>query len=114
MQLFPGFLIIALAIFGDTPAWGAWLFAVLLPIALVLRVRQRIVVDETGVEVTILKTRRIPWADVQGFGSGTGWMGGTIVWTSSGPVRSIAPCSWWGGRPSDGQLALLEAIRVRH
>ena len=113
LQLFPGLLIICLAVFGDSPMWGAWLFVVLLPIALVLRLRQRLVVDDTGVTVTILRTRRIPWADVQGFSRGSGWMGGTNVLTAAGSVRSVAPCSWWGGRPSADQIALLEDIRVR-
>ena len=112
--LFPGLLIILLSVYGDFPVWGAWLFAALLPIALVLRLRQRLVADDTGVAVTILRTREISWVDVRGFNRGSGWMGGTIVLTAAGPVRSVAPSSWWGGRPSADQVALLERIRLDH
>lgn len=112
-HLFPGVLIILLSVYGRSPVWGAWLFGVLLPIVLVLRLRQRLVVDETGVTVTILRTRRIPWEDVRGF-SRAGGQGGTFIATPTGRVRSVAPCSLWGGAASADQLALLERIRHEH
>ena len=33
----------------------------------ILRLRQLLVLEEDRLEVTVLRTRRIPWADVQGF-----------------------------------------------
>ena len=74
----------------------------------ILRLRQLLVLEEDRLEVTVLRTRRIPWADVQGFEAGSTLRGGTQIQTSSGVVHSIAPCSWWGGPAA---AADIEALR---
>ena len=82
----------------------------------VLRMRQLTVLTDEHVEVTVVRTRRIPWADIEGFEAGSGMRGGTIVHTSGGDVHAISPCSWWGGpaSPSDLEtLARMLASRAR-
>lgn len=91
------------------PSDGTALFVVLVAFGFAaLRLRQLLVLREDHLEVTVLRTRRIPWADIQGFESGTTLRGGTQIQTTAGVVHSIAPCSWWGG-PADA--ADIEVLR---
>lgn len=91
------------------PSEDTWVvvlvFTVLYAVA---RLRQLLVLTDEHLEVTVLRTRRIPWAQVQGFEAGSMFWGGTQILTSSGVVHSFTPCSWWGG-PADE--ADLEALR---
>ena len=99
------------------PSDGTWGFVVVfLTVFGVLRMRQLTVLTDEHVEVTVVRTRRIPWADIEGFEAGSGMRGGTIVHTSGGDVHAISPCSWWGGpaSPSDLEtLARMLASRAR-
>lgn len=99
------------------PSDGIWGFVIVfLTVFGVLRMRQLTVLTDEHVEVTVVRTRRIPWADIEGFEAGSGMRGGTIVHTSGGDVHAISPCSWWGGpaSPSDLEtLARMLASRAR-
>jgi hypothetical protein len=91
------------------PSAGTWrLVMVLIVVLLVIRIRQLLVLTDQHLEVTVLRTRRIPWDQVQGFEPGTTFRGGTQILTASGVVRSISPCSWWGG---PAEAADIEALR---
>jgi hypothetical protein len=91
------------------PSEGKWVFVVVFTILFgVIRLRQLLVLTDDHLEVTVFRTRRIPWAQVQGFEAGSTFRGGTQIETSSGVVYSIAPCSWWGG---PAEAADLEALR---
>ncbi len=91
------------------PSEGSWVFVVVFTVSFgVIRMRQLLVLTDEHLEVTVLRTRRIPWAQVQGFESGSMVRGGTQVQTASGVVYSIAPCSWWGG---PAEAADIEALR---
>ena len=91
------------------PSEGKWVFVVVFTLLFgVIRLRQLLVLTEEHLEVTVLRTRRIPWAQVQGFEAGSTLRGGTRIETSSGAVYSIAPCSWWGG---PAEAADLDALR---
>ena len=90
------------------PSDGTWGFVVVfLTVFGVLRMRQLTVLTDEHVEVTVVRTRRIPWADIEGFEAGSGMRGGTIVHTSGGDVHAISPCSWWGGPASPADLETL-------
>ena len=90
------------------PSDGTWGFVVVfLTVFGVLRMRQLTVLTDEHVEVTVVRTRRIPWADIEGFEAGSGMRGGTIVHTSGGDVHAISPCSWWGGPASPSDLETL-------
>ena len=99
------------------PSDGIWGFVIVfLTVFGVLRMRQLTVLTDEHVEVTVVRTRRIPWSDIQGFEAGSAMRGGTIVHTSGGDVHAISPCSWWGGpaSPSDLEtLARMLASRAR-
>ena len=91
------------------PSGSGWLLVVLGTVVFgSLRLRQLLVLDKDHLEVTVFRTRRVPWSEIRGFEAGTGMRGGTLIDTSDGPVHSIAPCSWWGGPavPAD-----LESLR---
>lgn len=91
------------------PSEGKWVFVVVSTILFgVIRLRQLLVLTDDHLEVTVFRTRRIPWAQVHGFDAGSTFRGGTQIETSSGPVYSIAPCSWWGG-PAEAED--IEALR---
>lgn len=94
---------------------GGWAFVVLfVALFTILRIRQLLVLQDDHIEVTVLRTRRIPWSQVQGFEAGTSLLGGTQIQTSSGVVHSIAPCSWWGGPAEEGDLETLRReLRAR-
>lgn len=91
-----------------------WTFVVLFLLFFgLIASRQRLVCTPEGVEVTFLRTQRIPWAQVRGFQAASNWRGGAYVLTTSGRVWSAAPGSWWGGPASDADLAALEGARPR-
>jgi len=91
------------------PSDGIWTVVVLFTVMFAaLRLRQLLVLADDHLEVTVFRTRRIPWAQVQGFEPGSTFRGGTQIQTSSGVVHSISPCSWWGG---PAQAADIEALR---
>ncbi len=91
------------------PSEGSWVFVVVFTVSFgVIRMRQLLVLTDEHLEVTVFRTRRIPWAQVQGFESGSTFRGGTQIQTASGVVYSIAPCSWWGG---PAEAADIEALR---
>ncbi len=95
------------------PSDGIWGFVlVFLTVFGVLRMRQLTVLTDEHVEVTVVRTRRIPWADIEGFEAGSGMRGGTIVHTSGGDVHAISPCSWWGGPASPSDLETLARMRA--
>jgi hypothetical protein len=77
---------------------------------LVLRLRQLLILAEDHLEVTVLRTRRIPWEKVQGFEAGSRLRGGTMILTDAGVVHSVAPCSRWGGPPAEADLATLHRM----
>lgn len=90
------------------PSEGAWAFVMLfIAIVVVLRLRQLLVLADEHLEVTVFRTRRIPWSEVEGFEPGSTFVGGTRIQTTSGVVHSIAPCSWWGGPALESDLEIL-------
>ena len=94
------------------PFDGAWLFVIMFVLVLMaLRMRQLTVLEEDHLAVTVVRTRRIPWVDIQGFEPGSRLRGGTVVRTTDGDVRAVAPCSWWGGPADPADLATLRRIR---
>jgi hypothetical protein len=91
------------------PTEGMWTFVVVFVVVFtVIRMRQLMVLTEDHLEITVFRTRRIPWAQVQGFEPGSTFRGGTQVRTASGTLYSIAPCSWWGG---PAEVADIEVLR---
>jgi len=113
-SIVPGLVIIVLALAGQFPLWFVAVFLVAIGLAFAMRARQKLVVDATGVTVTVIPPRHIPWHEVERFAAGSALLGGVVVHTTSGRVRSIAPCSWWGGAPTPGELELLEQLRRDH
>ena len=93
----------------------AWAFVALVVVLLgVLRLRQLLVLTDDHLEVTVIRTRRIPWSEVRGFEPGSSWRGGTRIQTSSGVVNSVSPCSWWGGPAAGADIETLRReARVR-
>ena len=90
------------------PSEDTWTFVVLFVVAFgLLRLRQLMVLAEDHLEVTVLRTRRIPWSEVQGFEPGSRFRGGTQVQTTSGVVWSVSPCSWWGGPANEADIETL-------
>ena len=90
------------------PSEGVWPFVVVvITLYAVIRMRQLMVLKADHLEVTVFRTRRIPWADVRGFEPGSMLTGGTRVLTSSGAVQSTSPCSWWGGPAEAADLDVL-------
>lgn len=101
-----GILLVWAALF---PSEGKWSFAlVFVALFAVLRLRQLLVLAEDHLEVTVFRTRRIPWSEVQGFEPGSTFRGGTQVQTTSGVVHSISPCSWWGGPADEADIETLK------
>jgi hypothetical protein len=72
-----------------------------------------LVLDPSGVTVTIYRARTVPWADVVRFEPGSNWMGGARIVTTGGVLRSRVPCSGMGLRARPDQIAQLEAFRLR-
>jgi hypothetical protein len=91
------------------PSEDKWFFVMFFTIVFgIIRLRQLLVLTDEHLEVTVFRTRRIPWAQVRAFEAGSTFRGGTQIETSSGVVHSISPCSWWGG---PAEAAALEALR---
>jgi hypothetical protein len=97
------------------PSEDTWLIVVLLIVVFaVLRLRQLMVLAEDHLEVTVIRTRRIPWSEVREFEPGSTWRGGTQIQTTSGVVHSVSPCSWWGGPAAEADIETLRReARVR-
>lgn len=76
----------------------------------IIRLRQLLVLHEDHISVTVLRTRRIPWSDIEGFSAGSSMRGGTLIQTTDGEVHSVAPCSWWGGPAAPADLETLQRI----
>ena len=90
------------------PSEGIWAFVIVVWLLItIVRLRQLLVLTDDHLEVTVFRTRRIPWAQVQGFEPGSTFRGGTQVLTASGVVHSVSPCSWWGGPADEGDLEVL-------
>lgn len=109
LLLLPASVAVLLALTADS---NVWLIAAILTGNVVLRLRQKTVLDNEGIEVTYLTKKRIPWREVAGFKATRGAGGGVTILTAAGPVRSAVPCSWWGGPPRPGQVEMLERIRL--
>lgn len=100
-----GIFAIAVIIVVPDRAFGfAMLFLFLFA---VVRLRQLLVLTDDHLEVTVLRTKQIPWAEVQGFEPGSSFRGGTRIQTTSGVVHSVSPCSWWGGPADESDLEVL-------
>lgn len=97
------------------PRPGSWTYVVVVVVLLgAIAARQRMVLTDEGVEVTLFGTRRIPWAQVRGFRAASHWRGGVYVLTQAGgQVWSPAPGRWWSGAASEADVAALEGIRAR-
>ncbi len=77
-----------------------------------LRLRQLLILEQDHLEVTVIRRRRIPWSEVEGFEPGSRFRGGTQILTSSGVVNSTSPCSWWGGPAEAADIETLRRIRA--
>lgn len=75
------------------------------------RSRQGVTVTTAGVACTRIGTRFIPWPEIRGFRPASRWRGGIWIDTTTWPVSSLAPCSWWGGPPNAAALRQLEALQ---
>ena len=90
------------------PTEGSWAFAIVVVfLYMILRLRQLMVLTDDHLEITVIRTRRIPWAQIEGFEPGSRLRGGTEVQTISGVVWSVSPCSWWGGPAEESDLEVL-------
>lgn len=79
-----------------------------------VRLRQLTVLTDSHVEVTVVRTRRIPWAEIESFEAGSALRGGTVIRTTSGTeVHAVAPCTWWGGPADEQDLEVLRRMQVR-
>jgi len=108
-------VVIAVGLALLVPGQSRLLLIVLVPFVLaMLRLRQLLVLTDDRLEVTVVRTRRIPWELVEGFEPAPAWRGGTLIRTSTGIVHSVAPCSWWGGPAAAEDLDNLERIRLSH
>ena len=99
-------VLIVLGLVFPSDATGLFVLVLVFGFA-ALRLRQLLILRDEHLEVTVLRTRRIPWADIQGFEPGTTLRGGTRIQTTTGVVHSIAPCSWWGGPANEADLEVL-------
>ena len=99
-------VLIVLGLVFPSDATGLFVLVLVFGFA-ALRLRQLLILRDDHLEVTVLRTRRIPWADIQGFEPGTTLRGGTRIQTSTGVVHSIAPCSWWGGPADEADIEVL-------
>lgn len=98
---------------GGMPRWVLVSFVVLLPVGFVMRRRIALVLDPSGVTVTVYRARTMPWSDVVRFEPGSPWVGGAHIITNGGVLRSRVPCSSMGLRARPDQIAQLEAFRLR-
>lgn len=102
------FLVVLGLVFSADGVWAFVLVAI--TVALVIRMRQLLVLGDDHVQVTVLRTRRIPWSQIEGFEAGSTLRGGTVIHTSEGEVWSVSPCSWWGGPANPQDLETLERL----
>lgn len=108
-------VVIAVGLALLVPGQSRLLLVVLVPFVLaMLRLRQLLVLTDERLEVTVVRTRRIAWDQVEGFQPAPAWRGGTLIRTASGTVHSVAPCSWWGGPAAAEDLETLERLRLSH
>jgi len=98
---------------GTMPSWVLVPFVVLLPVGFVMRRVLALVLDPSGVTVTIYRARTVPWSDVVRFEPGSNWVGGVRIVTTGGVLRSRVPCSSMGFQARPDQIAQLEAFRLR-
>ena len=112
IALVPAVLVLISWFLSDAPgaAWFPVLMVAIAAAGIAFRARQRLVLDGEGVAITVVRTRRLPWAQVERFEAASG--GGIRVVTAARSYRSPAPCSGWGGPATDAQVADLEAIRT--
>lgn len=97
------------------PFDGMWVFVVVfITFFGALRTRQLMILGDDCIEVTVMRTRRIPWSQIEGFESGSAMRGGTVIRTTEGDINSIAPCSWWGGPADARDLETLRRMRAAH
>ena len=99
--------------FARSGSWFAWVPVASLTLLFASIRRQRLLADERGVTVVVLRRRFVPWAEVSGFERASSGGAGVRVVTASGRVSSRAPTSWWGGPATPAQVATLERIRQR-
>lgn len=93
------------------PGDGVWPFVLLAAaVIMVIRMRQLMVLGDDHVKVTVLRTRRIPWSQIEAFEAGSTLRGGTLIRTSEGDVWSVSPCSWWGGPADPRDLETLQRL----
>ena len=79
-----------------------------------VRLRQITVLHEDHLEVTVFRTRRLPWSEIHGFEGGSAMRGGTLIETTDGPVHSSRPGAGRGVPPADLQtLRRQVALRTR-
>lgn len=104
--------LVLLALISPWPISWVYVVVFLLGYGLLTR-RGHLACTPEGVEVTVLVTRRIPWANTLGFTAGSWWRGGTHVLTTTGRIWSPVPASWWGGPATAADLAILEDARPR-
>ena len=105
-----------LVLFGLVfPFGGTWVFVIGFTfVYAVLRLRQLMVLTEEQIEVTVVRTRRIPWSSIEEFRPGATVQGGTVIRTADGQVHSVSPCSWWGGPADAADIETLNRILARH
>jgi hypothetical protein len=105
-----GILLLLGLIFPFNGVWAGVVLAI--AILATLRLRQLTVLGDEHVEVTVIRTHRIPWREIEGFDPGTSVRGGMVIRTADGEVQAVAPCSWWGGPASADDLETLERVRA--
>jgi len=92
---------------------GSGAFAMLfVALFAVLRMRQLVILGEDHLQVTVLRTHRIPWTEVEDFQPASGLRGGTRIQTANGVVHAVAPCSWWGGPADEADIETLRRVRA--
>lgn len=92
---------------------GGWMCVVVFCLSFgLISARQRLSCTSEGVQVTVLRTRQVPWGEILGFEAGSTWRGGTRILTTSGVVWAPTPSSWWGGPALAHDLAALERART--
>lgn len=75
--------------------------------------RQSLELTEQEAVIRAGKTKRVPWESV--IAVGRSWPGG--LWLSTASYKTVlspAPCSWWGGRATDEQVAEVEQWWIEH
>ena len=78
-----------------------------------MRRRFALVLDQSGVTVTVYRVRTVPWSHVVRFEPGSNWVGGVRIVTTGGVLRSCVPSSSMGLGARPDQIAELEAFRKR-